>query len=157
MLKTDKNIRDSYREYKKSVDNPVDIKTYISIANNFNNFLMDKILDGFEVVLPARLGVMSIIGTKQKIKFDNNGDPILPPDWVKTKKLWEKNPEAKEKKQKVYHTNDHTNGVRYKLLWSKLRVLVENKNLYSFRLTRTHKRSINHKIVNEGKEYFVKN
>lgn len=157
MVKTDRNIRDSYKHYKKSVENPIDIKTYISIANNFNNFLMDKVLDGLEVVLPARLGVMSIVGTKQKIKFDNNGNPILPPDWVKTKKLWEDNPEAKANKTLVYQTNDHTNGIRYKLLWSKKRVLVENKNLYSFRLTRTHKREINHKVVNEGKEYFVKN
>ena len=64
-------------------------------------------------------------------QFDENGNPILPPNWAKTKELWEKNPEAKAKKQLVYCTNDHTNGIRYKIIWSKRRVLVENKTLYS--------------------------
>lgn len=157
MVKTDKNIRTSFGYYKKQTENPVDIKDYIAIVNNFNKFLMDKVLAGFEVVLPARLGVMSIIGTKQEIRFDANGEPILPPDWVKTKELWEKNPEAKEKKTRMFHTNDHTNGIRYKLLWSKRRVLVENKTLYSFRLTRTNKRAISTMVTVEGKEYFIKN
>jgi len=156
MVKTDKNIRDSYKYHKKESDNPTDIKTYISIVNGLNQFLMEQVLDGLEVVLPARLGVMSIVGTKQKVRFDTEGNPILPPDWVKTKALWERDPEAKARKQLVYITNDHTNGVRYKLFWSKKRVLVENKNLYSFRLTRTNKRAIHSKVVHENKEYFVK-
>jgi hypothetical protein len=154
MLKTDRNIRSSYKRYKGNSENPVDIKRYITIANNFNKYLTDQILEGFEVVLPARLGVLSIQGTKQIVRFDSEGKPILPPDWVRTKILWNKCEECKERKQLVYQTNDHTNGIRYKYFWSKKRVLVENKILYSLRMTRDNKRAVNSNI-NNGKEYFV--
>jgi hypothetical protein len=157
MIKTDKNIRSSHKFYKQNVEKVHDVKTYISIINGLNKFIMQNVLEGYEVVLPARMGIMSIIGTKQKISFDKNGNPILPPDWVKTKELWDRNPEAKERKQLVYHTNEHTGGIRYKLFWSKEKMLVENKGLYNFRLTRENKRAINHKVTVEKKEYFVKN
>lgn len=150
MTKTDKNIRDSFK-------GSPDIKRNIEIANNFNKFLMEKVFEGFEVVLPARLGVLSVVGTKQEIKFDSEGNPMLPPDWVKTKALWEKSPEAKEQKKLVYHTNSHTGGVRYKIFWSKRRVLVTNKNLYSLRFTRTNKRRVHEEITKNKKEYFVTN
>lgn len=155
MQKTDKNIRYSYRIYKKKVQNPVDLKTYITLCNNYNKFLMSKVFEGFEVTLPSRLGTFQIIGNKKKIRFDENGKPMLPPDWVKTKALWEKCEECKKEKKIVYHTNDHTNGVVYKLHWSKKRVLIKNKSLFSFRLTRDNKRNI-HRMIIEGKEYFIK-
>lgn len=158
MVKTERNIRQSYKKYKNSEDKEtrVDEKTYIKIANEYNRFLMEKVLEGFEVTLPARMGVLSIIGTKTKIKFNSDGIPNLPPDWVKTKALWESNPEAKATKKLVFHLNEHTDGIRYKILWSKTRVPIENKTLYGFRLTREHKRAIN-ALANQGKEYFVKN
>lgn len=150
-----RNIRDSYKLYKKSTENPVDIKTYIEIANGYNQHLMDKVLDGEKVTLPMRFGTLCIMGKKQKIRFDENGNVKgLAPDWVKTKQLWDKNSEAKERKQLVYHTNEHSSTIRYKFLWAKSRVLITNKTLYSLRLTRTNKREVN-KRVNEGKEYLT--
>lgn len=156
MKKTDCNIRDSYKIYKKKEDCNLDIKSYIEICNDYNKFLMNKVFEGFEVVLPLRLGTLQITGTKQKIEFNENGEPKLPPDWKKTKELWDKCPECKEKRQRVFHTNDHTGGVRYKLIWSKNRVILRNKSFYSFRLTRTNKREIYQRVL-RGKEYFIKN
>lgn len=148
-----KNLRDSYKLYKKEVKNPVDVKTYVLIATMYNKFLMDKVLDGEEVTLPSRFGTLCIIGRKQKIQFDEQGNiKGLAPDWVKTKKLWDSSPEAKERKQLVYHTNEHTGNIRYKFLWSKSRVLITNKTLYSLQVTRQNKREV-HKRVIEGKEY----
>jgi hypothetical protein len=150
-----RNIRDSYKLYKNSIENPVDIKTYIEIANGYNQHLMDKVLDGEKVTLPMRFGTLCIMGKKQKIRFDENGNVKgLAPDWVKTKQLWDKNSEAKERKQLVYHTNEHSSTIRYKFLWAKSRVLITNKTLYALRLTRTNKREVN-KRVNEGKEYLT--
>lgn len=156
MVKTDKNIRQSYKLYKNSVENPTDVKTYIEIANEYNKFLMERILDGEEVTLPAKMGVMSIIGCRTKVKFNDNGNPNLPPDWVKTKLLWENNQEAKEAKKIIFQLNEHSDGIRYKILWSKNRVPIENKTLYGLRMTRTNKRLI-HKAILEGKEFFIKN
>lgn len=148
-----KNLRESYRLYKQLTDNPVDIKTYLILTADYNKYLISKVLEGKEVTLPSRMGTLSILGKEQKIKFDEEGKiKGLAPDWVKTKKLWEENEEAKVNKKLVYHTNSHTDNVRYKFLWSKKNVLVENKTLYSLRLTRTNKRAVHKEIIN-GAQY----
>lgn len=148
-----KNLRDSYKLYKETVENPVDIKTYLLLTAEYNKFLINKVLEGKEVTLPSRMGTLSILGKKHKIKIGENGEILgLAPDWVETKKLWEKSPEAKEAKKLIYHTNSHTEGVRYKFLWAKKNVLVENKTLYSLRLTRTNKRAVHQKII-DGAQY----
>ncbi len=148
-----KNLRESYKLYKKSVENPVDIKTYLTLAADYNKFLIRKVLEGKEVTLPSRMGTLSILGKEQKIRYDDEGNIVgLAPDWVETKKLWAENPEAKAAKKLLYHLNSHTDNVRYKYLWSKKNVLVENKTLYSLRLTRTNKRAVHNKIM-EGVQY----
>ena len=147
-----RNLRDSYKEYCQTTEEPVDIKTYLLITGDYNKFLVSKVLDGFEVTLPARMGTLSIIGKKQNVRFEDGKVIGLAPDWVRTKKLWEENPEAKERKQLVYHKNDHTDNTRYKFLWSKCRVLVENKTLYSLRMTRDNKRAVHAQII-QGKQY----
>jgi hypothetical protein len=156
MVKTDVNIRDSYKKYKELSDDPVDIKTYIKIANGYNKFLLAKVAEGYEVTLPGRMGTLSIVGTKKKVTYDENGNPNLAINWPATKRLRDRNPEAAEQKKAVYHTNEHSDGVRYKYLWSKKRIYVENKNLYALRLTRENKRMIP-KMVSQGKEYYIKN
>ena len=155
MVKTTKNIRSSYKLYKKRSKTPVSLKQYISLCNEYNKFLMGKVFEGHEPTLPSRLGTFSIVGAKSKIRFDEDGKPNLAPDWQKTIALWNKNPESKAAGKKVYHTNAHTNGVRYKLVWSKKRVIIKNKTLYSMRLTRANKRMISSEIKS-GKEYFIK-
>ena len=151
-----RNIRDSYKLYKAENPDGVDIKTYINMCNEFNKFLIEKVLEGEEVTLPARMGTIYIFGRKQEISFDENGNVKgLAPDWVKTKKLWQNNPEAKQRKQIMYHTNESTGGIRYKFLWAKNGVYLTNKSLYSLRLSRANKRAILEK-VRGGKEYIIK-
>ena len=148
-----KNLRESYKLYKKLAANPIDIKTYLLLAADYNKFLVGKVLEGKEVTLPSRMGTLSIVGRKPKIRFDEEGKVVgLAPDWVKTKALWESNPEAKEKRTRLFHLNSDTDGFRYKFLWSKRNVLVENKTLYSLRLTRTNKRAVHQNIL-DGVQY----
>ena len=148
-----RNSRDSYKYYKSINKKGVNLKTYLDITSAYNRFLIDKVLDGELVTLPSRLGTLSIMGKKQKIRFDEDGNLVgLAPDWVKTKKLWDSNEIAKNKKQLVYHTNEHTSSVRYKFFWSKNRVLITNKTLYALRITRENKRAVHKKIL-DGKEY----
>ena len=115
-----KNIRSSYREYKKNFSNTVDIKTYIEISTKYIKFLMSKVFEGEEVTLPARLGTIRIVGTRQEVKVDENGNiKGLSPNWKKTKELWDSNSEAKANKKLIYNTNEHSSGIRYKFIWSK--------------------------------------
>ena len=150
------NINDSYVVYKNISANPINISEYVQIINQFMKFLILKLLSTGEIILPERLGRLSIYGKKVKVKVEDGQIKGLAPDWVKTKELWESDKEAKNKKQLVYHFNEETNGIRYKYVWSKNRVLVSNKTLYNLRMTRTNKRELS-KLVKEGKEYLIKN
>ena len=107
------------------------------------------------MTLPARLGTLFIQGVKKSLKFNRDGIPLLPPNWAATKRLWENNPEAKATKKIVYCLNEDTDGIVYKLHWSKNRVPIENKIYYNFILTRNNKRAI-HQQIKEGKEYLIK-
>lgn len=151
-----KNLKSSYKVYKNSVERPIDVKNYLLIVGDFLQFLIQKVLEGHEVTLPNRLGKLSIIGREQKITIEKNGKiKGLAPDWVKTKELWEKNPEARKNKKLVYHTNNKTGGITYRYFWAKKNVIILNKNLYSLRLTRTNKRAAS-SLINSGKEYETK-
>jgi hypothetical protein len=155
MQKTEINIRSSYTFYKKEIQTFIELKDFLIIANGYMKFLIQKVLEGEEVTMPARLGSLFIQGTKKSLKFTLKGIPMLPPNWRKTKELWEKNPEAKQTKKIVYCLNEETDGVVYKLHWSKNRVPIENKLYYNFILTRANKRAI-HQNIKQGKEYLIK-
>ena len=142
MEKTNLNIRSSFKRYSKEAEKPVEIKDFVSIANNYMEFLMDKVIEGEEVTLPAKLGTLFIQGTKKKLAFNKDGVPLLPPNWGETKKLWDRNPEAKANRKVVYCLNEETSGV-------------VNKLYYNIILTRANKRAI-HKRIKEGKEYIIK-
>ena len=148
------NTRDSYVVYKNMSDNPINISEYVQIINQFMKFLILKLLSTGEIILPERLGRLSIFGKKVNVRIEDGEIKGLAPDWVKTKQLWDSDAEAKKNKQLVYHFNEETNGIRYKFSWSKNRVLVSNKTLYNLRMTRSNKRELS-KLVREGKEYLI--
>lgn len=150
-----KNIRSSYSFYKKNYEPTVDIKTYILISTGFIKFMMEKVLNGDEVVLPMRLGTLKVFGKKQSLRFEDGVIKGLSPNWARTKELWEKSEDARLRKQLVYNTNEHSDLMRYKFLWSKKRSIVENKNLFTLIMTRANKRALAAKIK-EGKEYYSK-
>lgn len=149
------NLRDSYKTYKQEVEVPIDIRTYMYIVNGFIQFLVCKLFSRGEILLPERLGVLSIIGRKQKVRIEDGKIKGLAPDWGKTKELWAHDEQAKENKQLVYHFNEQTNGVRYKFFWGKVRVAVPNKTLYSLKMTRANKRFLS-ELIKSGKEYLIK-
>lgn len=151
-----KNIRNSYKDYKKKSDNPVDINTYITLTTGFIRYLMNLIFEGNEVVFPARLGTFSIVGRKQKLKIEDGKIKGLSPNWVKTKELWKSSEDARLRKQLVYNTNDHSDNLRFKFMWSKKRSVVENKTLYTLIMTRANKRELS-KRLKEGAEYYSQN
>lgn len=149
------NVRYSYKYYKESSENPIPLKQYAKVINDFTKFTMACIFEGREIKLPARMGTVSIKGRKVEPKLDENGNIMnQAPDYKATNKLWKECPECKENKQLVFHLNEHTEGIRYKFFWSKARMLVENKMFYTMIFTRTNKRFLS-KLIAEGKEYYV--
>lgn len=152
-----KNVIDSYKMYKKTTENPVDLSTYRKITGEYQKFLIEKVVqEGKEVTLPARLGTLLIQGERDNPKIDDEGNVTgLAISWGRTFKLWNSNPEAKAQKKLVYCTNEHTGGIRYSYLWRKKNVIILNKVLYSLILTRTNKRTAS-ALMFKGKEYLLK-
>lgn len=150
------NIRDSYKLYREEETNPIGIKTYVSIINGYMKFLIRRLLDKGEILIPERLGRLRIVGKKVKIRIEEGEIKGLAPDWPGTKKLWAENEEAKNNKVLVFYFNEETNGIRYRFFWSKNRVLLPNKTIYNLKLTRANKRALS-ALIKEGKEYLVIN
>lgn len=149
------NLRTSYKDYKTQVEEPIDIKTYILIVNGFMKFIVMKLFHKGEVMLPERLGNIDIIGHKPTVEIVDGEIKGLAPDWAKTKLLWEEDEESRINKTLVYHFNEETEGIRYRFRWSKNRVMVANKTLYSIRMCRANKRALS-ALVKQGKEYLIK-
>lgn len=150
------NIEDSYKEFKNKYPE-IDYTIYSTIVKKFLKFLVLKLLNLGEVKLPCRLGEVSIIGYKQKVKIDDKGNIRgLAPNWKETKILWEKDERAKKEKKLVYYFNEETEGTIYAYLWHKRNVNLANKNLYKLRFTRANKEALS-TLVKQGKEYFIKN
>jgi hypothetical protein len=147
------NLRDSYKFYKSNEENPIDAKIYMEIVLGFIKFMMNKVFEGKDIKLQCELGIVGVRGKRQKPRLDENGEIVgLAPDWVGTKKLWDENPEAKAKRQILYHFNEHSAGVRYKVVWFKKGFKFRNKSIYSIRFSRKNKRTISN-LIKGGKEY----
>lgn len=148
-------IRSSYKLYKAEIKDPVSIEVYLDVTILFAKFLADILLKGFSVKLFERLGTLYFLGKKAKPRIDEN-DKIkgLSPNWAATNKLWKENPKAKEKKEIVYNFNEHSNGIRYRLQWSKKHVFIKYKDFYSFVLSRDNKHKFKDEII-KGTEYYI--
>lgn len=148
---TDYSSDDIYKFYVKSSKHPVDKSLYMRILKDmYGEFIKMCIFENVELILPASLGKLRIQKKKVNIYVDKEGNlvkPILPPDWKKTKELWEKkygklSPEEYDKiedKPVVPLINEHSDGYRYRWFWDKITSKVLNQSVYHLRMTRTYK------------------
>lgn len=144
----------TYREYYTKVsEKPLSQSKFLEILNGFYKFFGQKVLEGNLMQLP-KFGNIFIIGKKSEMYIDkNNKIKGLPIDWRRTLLLWRKDPVYKEQKKYVYHTNEHTNGFRYKVMWHKSNMFVPGKQGIIFKPVRNISRSVWKNILN-GVEYF---
>lgn len=166
------SCRDMYIPYKNTrllnEESFVEKKIFFSILSDYLKFLKNKIIEGTKVEL-LRIGWLAVTGKEQIIEFDEQDRPKLPPDWGTTRKLWKEKAEAKnqtfeefcrtaskEEKTIIFHFNEHTDYVRYKVEWNQENTPdLKHKELYSFRITKDFKTELAKKIKS-GKEYFVR-
>ena len=147
-------VRDTYKDYKKDSKNPVSISVYTKIIAAYMKYLMLHVFEGETVHLPSKFGAIRIVGRKQNITFDEEGNVHgLTPNWRRTKELWDSDPEAKANKKLVYNTNENTNGIIYRFKWYKDLCTLRYKTIFSLIMTRENKRTLHKLITNEQKEY----
>jgi len=150
----EKTMRNSFEPYLGTAEDPLERKDFLAILEGYNKLMVEKVVEGHEVVFPMKMGSLRIQGRKQVIQNWGNDGRLrgIAPDWGKTNQLWKSDPVAAAEKRLIYHTNLHSDGVRYKYFWSKRQVPAEFKTLYAFRIARDNKYLVTEAIRN-GRAY----
>ena len=157
--KSDYGVNDYYLDYKrKHKDTNISRKVYGEVLKEYNSYLRDCLsAKGNRVLLPQKMGTISLKKRLTEVKIDDNGNLInnLPVNWKETRKLWLENELAKEKKTKIRFTNDHTNSYTFKIHYEKLRANYKNKVIYVFKFNRQLKRDLSQSIFKGKIDAFV--
>ena len=117
----------------------VDYLTYKRVLDTMCSVILEHILmrsDGFK--MPYGLGYIQIVKYKPK----NLDIKSLSIDFKSTKEL----------DTKVYHLNEHSDGYKYRLFWSKVPQTFPDRYRYSLSLVRANKRNLAQLIFNR-KDY----
>jgi len=103
----------------------------------------------YDFKLPHSLGRIITRKYKPPIKIDENGQPYIkrPIDWKATKQLWIDYPQL-SKIQFVYHTNPHSSGYVFSIIYRKRGCMFRNRLFYTAQVNRAIKRNIAMKIMN---------
>lgn len=144
----------AYKNYKQINGwfAPLNKIQYLKLMNGFSEHMMEEVIKGKAVAIPEKLGFVQVVGKKTKIKVTENGIEGLTPDWISTKKLWSTCEECKLKKQKIFFFNEHSNGLRFRFMWSRNKMLLWTKKLYTYVPNRNSKKKL-FKAINDGTEY----
>jgi hypothetical protein len=132
-------IKDYYQPYIQSIEAgtvyDIEYHIYRRILVEYFKHLRCLVLDeGQDVKLPYRLGNVFIFKRKQTnygSVSDTNRSGLLI-DFHATK-IYGKT---------MFHTNEHTNGYKYRYRWDRHLVNIPNANKYQMVMTRANKRSL---------------
>lgn len=154
-------ITTSYTHYSKKIrETPFakqvfNKRVYTDVMKDFLAYLGDTLIETGKVVLPKKMGNIEIEGSPQKISYDEEGHLRgLSVDWKATRELWKEDEEAGKNKQYIYHLNENTNGIKYKIKWFKTKMFALNKAHYNFIMNRSIKRRVA-AAIKSGKEYKI--
>lgn len=128
-------ISDIYRAYNK-INNNVPYLRYKRILDEFNKVVKDEILGRSQLFkMPYGLGSVCIVKYKPKSYTPKS----LSVDY-KT---------SKEEGKKIYHLNEHSNGYKYRLYWTKIPRTFPKRYMYQIQFVRDNKRHLAQLIFNK--------
>lgn len=134
-MKKSYTIRDMYKSYKE-IDENVDYLRFKRILDQFNTNLLDSLLNASEgFKMPCRLGFICIVKYKPKSYTDKS----LSKDYKLSKELG----------KTVYHLNEHSDGYKYRLYWSKNKNTFPDIYKYNISFVRANKRKLAQLIFNK--------
>lgn len=112
----------------KTIDIEVDYGLYKRILEEMCKVILEYVLDGSEgFKMPFGLGFIQIGKYKQKITTDK-----LAVDYKA----------SKEYGKRIYHLNEHSDGYKYRLYWSKIPRTFPDRYKYQLCLVRQNKRKL---------------
>lgn len=134
-MKKSYTIRDMYKSYKE-IDENMDYLRFKRILDQFNTNLLDSLLNASEgFKMPCRLGFICVVKYKPKSYTDKS----LSKDYKLSKELG----------KTVYHLNEHSDGYKYRLYWSKNKNTFPDIYKYNISFVRANKRKLAQLIFNK--------
>jgi len=123
----------------------ISFEDYKQICWTSNSMYAKYILEGEKVKLPQGFGSLAISKKKQTHKIEINGKEkiTLAVNWV----------ESKKKGKKVYYSNLHTQGYRFKWFWFKDEVFLQHTPCWQFNATRLNSRKVAQLLKQENSPY----
>lgn len=124
-----------YKEYIKQYDK-IDYNTYKYIVNCFYDLFLNTLFEDSKLIkLPYGLGSVCIVKYKPKTLTQKS----LSVDYKA----------SAEYGKKIYHLNEHSDGYKFRLYWSKLPQTFPDRYKYQLSLVRTNKRKLAKYIFNK--------
>jgi len=139
---------DMYKNYLNKIDEnspyKVSYSVYKDIVSMYNKKLIERLLGGYKVTLPYKLGSLQVV--KKKMYFKTQKNKRLGIDWANTSKYG----------KVIHHLNEHSDGFKFLFFWKRKRIV---KNIMTYKLvpTRTLKRTLAKLIKEEHRDYFEVN
>ena len=129
-------IADIYRNYVKKNDVELNYARYKRIIDEFNKVVKEDILERSQAFkMPYGLGVICIVKYKPKGYTDKS----LSVDYKS----------SNEEGKRIYHLNEHSNGYKYRLYWSKVPNVFSARYKYQLCMVRENKRHLAQLIFNK--------
>lgn len=127
---------DSFLDMYKELAEFVDYKTYKAVLDEMCKVILDAVLNASEgFKMPFGLG--TIIVCKYK------------PKQLNAKSLSVDYKASRECDKKIYHLNEHSNGYKYRLYWSKIPRTFPDRYKYQLSFVRQNKRRLAQLIFNK--------
>jgi hypothetical protein len=141
---TFKDMYDAYLEkHVDTIDSPyfVTYLEYVDICSSYYKEISKYVIEeGGILKLPFNLGTLSVCKQLPKQL-----------DLIHLSRNWE----LSEKYQKpIFHLNEHSEGYKYKFLWSKKNAKFRFDSYYQLKMTRTNKRNLARVIKNKLCDFF---
>lgn len=140
-------VYDAYKYIRKNkwfdVGQSVTEHQFYSIIRGINNLLADSMLEGKDIHLPYKMGVLEVRKYDAKISFvDGKLKTNLPVDWDKTLKLWSEDEKAYEERTLIKMEEKEI----FKVYYNKFRADYNNKSFYEFAINRDLKKRLKQRI-----------
>lgn len=140
-------VYDAYKYIRKNkwfdIGQSVTEHQFYSIIRGINNLLADSMLEGKDIHLPYKMGVLEVRKYDAKISFvDGKLKTNLPVDWDKTLKLWSEDEKAYEERTLIKMEEKEI----FKVYYNKFRADYNNKSFYEFAINRDLKKRLKQRI-----------
>lgn len=156
-IKIDYSADDIYKFYCTKTGNPKQLTQtqFTAITKGFFKIVIKKMIhEGYELILPKKMGSLRIEKFKPKLKLNAYGNLDkrgLIPNFKACRVLWSKlypNVEISDIRKLhpdrpiIYHENKHTDGFRHRWKWDKRTCLNNIAGIYKVDIARDNDRQL---------------